>query len=164
MTGQPEEIPASTGPGPVPAGLILEQYKLFAESADRVSDRRMTTNNLLLTANALIASAAGVSPALALQGFRQLPLILPLVGLAVCGAWWALVANYRRLNRAKFAVIQDLEGRLPSAPFTLEWKEAQSAAVGVYRPVSHLEQWIPAVFAAVYLGLLFAVISDGFGR
>ena len=46
---------------------LLEQYKLYVEMADRVSERRQTANNYLLTVNSILVSLFGV-----LSGFSTL--------------------------------------------------------------------------------------------
>lgn len=38
---------------------LFEQYKLYVEMADRVSERRATANNFFLTANTLLVSIFG---------------------------------------------------------------------------------------------------------
>src|ERR1700730_19124206 len=45
---------------------------------------------------------------------------IPAAGAIVCLAWAALLTSYRKLNRAKFAVLTQIEADLPIAPFTRE--------------------------------------------
>ena len=70
--------------------------------------------------------------------------------LIICFSWWVLIRSYRNVNAAKFKIIHKLEADLPAQPYLDEW-EAMSK---LHIPLSHVEQWIPAVFAALYLGLV----------
>jgi hypothetical protein len=40
-------------------GILFEQYKLFVESAEKVSDRRQNSNNFYLTLNSVLVSFTG---------------------------------------------------------------------------------------------------------
>jgi hypothetical protein len=141
---------------------ILEQYKLYVEMADRVSSRRGLTNTFFLTLNTAIFTAIGLF-------WKDRPsvspwvLALPLViALGQCAAWWWIVRSYRQLNTAKFKVVGALEDRLPASAY---WR-AEWIALGEgtdwrkYLPLSHLEQWVPVLFALVYLsGFAIAVTA-----
>ena len=150
------------GPGEKYQAAILEQYKLYVEMADRVSARRGLTNTFFLTLNTGVFALVG-----ALAGWKERPtvspgiLLLPLViAVGQCVAWWWLVRSYRLLNGAKFKVVGALEERLPASAY---WR-AEWVALGEgkdwrkYLPLSHLEQWVPILFALVYvLGFIVAV-------
>src|SRR6202035_648373 len=86
-------------------------------------------------------------------------LIFPLTAIVVqCGAWFFLVRSYRQLNSAKYTVIGALEERLPASPYwRAEWTAlGEGKDKAKYWPITHLEQWIPIIFAAVYV-LAFSV-------
>jgi hypothetical protein len=132
---------------------ILEQYKLYVEMADRVSQRRGLTNTFFLTLNSAIFTVIGVFWEHKPGGAAWL-LVFPLiVALGQCAAWWWLVRSYRLLNGAKYRVIGVIEERLPAAPY---W-QAEWIALGEgkdwrrYLPLTHLEQWVPVLFGLVYL-------------
>jgi hypothetical protein len=141
---------------------ILEQYKLYVEMADRVSNRRGLTNTFFLTLNTAVFTIIGVF-------WKDRPdispwaLTLPLViALGECGAWWWLVRSYRQLNTAKFKVVGALEDRLPASAYS----RAEWVALGEgedwrkYLPLTHLEQWVPVLFGLVYLsGFVLAVTA-----
>src|SRR4051812_49472784 len=74
-------------------GALLEQYKLYVEMADRISQRRGLTNTFFLTLNTAIFALVG--------GLRhdrpEQPwwLVLPLTAmLGQCLAWFWLVRSY----------------------------------------------------------------------
>jgi hypothetical protein len=139
---------------------VLEQYKIYVEMADRVSARRGLANTFFLTLNTAVFTVVGV--------FWQHPpgttrglLVVPWFALVVqCLAWFWLLRSYRQLNTAKYAVVGALEERLPASPY---WR-AEWVALGEgrdpsrYWPLSHVEQWIPIIFALVYTAGLLAVL------
>jgi hypothetical protein len=144
-------------------GAILEQYKIYVEMADRVSNRRGLTNTFFLTLNTLIITLFGLfwkdRPPSAIP---PLVLALPLIlALGECVAWWMIVQSYRQLNTGKYKVVGLLEEQLPASPYwSAEWKAlGEGKDIGKYLPLSHVEQWIPILFGVVYfLGFVLALI------
>ena len=142
--------------------VILEQYKIYVEMADRVSARRSLTNTFFLTLNTAIFVGIGAllkDPHLVSAWF----LVFPLLALLVqCGAWFFLVRSYRQLNSAKYTVVGALEERLPASPYwSAEWKAlGEGEDKAKYWPLTHLEQWIPTLFAATYIATFIAVIAS----
>ena len=141
---------------------ILEQYKLYVEMADRISGRRGLTNTFFLTLNTLVFTTIGVfwkdRPELN-PSLLALPLV---IALGQCAGWLMIVRSYRQLNSAKFRVIGALEQRLPASPYwNAEWKAlGDGRDWRTYLPLTHLEQWIPILFALVYTaGFVIAVAT-----
>ncbi|MFB6563943.1 MULTISPECIES: hypothetical protein [unclassified Streptomyces] len=144
-------------PGLVPT---LEQYKLYVEMADRVSARRSLTNTFFLTLNTAVLTVIG-SLWKERSADSPWPLVLPLLAALVqCAAWFLTVRSYRQLNAAKYTVIGALEERLPASPYwKAEWKAlGEGRDASKYWQLHSLEQWIPAVFAAVYAGACIATL------
>ncbi|WP_455768886.1 RipA family octameric membrane protein [Micromonospora tulbaghiae] len=143
-------------------GVILEQYKLYVEMADRVSARRGLTNTFFLSLNTLIATAAGVvwKDRSALEVWY---LSVPLAALLLqCAAWFWLLRSYRQLNSAKYVVVGALEDRLPASPYwRAEWKAlGEGRDPSRYWPLTHMEQWIPVSFGVVYVaGFVIAALA-----
>ncbi len=140
---------------------ILEQYKLYVEMADRISARRSLTNTFFLTLNTAIFAAIGALWKDRLT-FPSWLLVFPLLALIVqCGAWFLLVRSYRQLNSAKYIVIGVLEERLPASPYWKgEWKAlGEGKDKAKYWPMTHLEQWVPVIFAAIYIAAFIAAVT-----
>ncbi|MER5347135.1 hypothetical protein ABT030_44025 [Streptomyces mirabilis] len=140
--------------------LILEQYKLYVEMADRISGRRSLTNTFFLTLNTAIFTVIGTFWEAGRDRAAGL-LFFPLVAVVVqCGAWFFLVRSYRQLNSAKYTVIGVLEERLPASPYwSAEWKAlGEGKDKSKYWPLTHLEQWVPVTFACAYVGGFIAVL------
>jgi hypothetical protein len=140
---------------------ILEQYKLYVEMADRISARRSLTNTFFLTLNTAIFAAIGALWKNRPTGPSWM-LVFPLLALLVqCGAWFFLVRSYRQLNAAKYTVIGVLEERLPASPYwKAEWKAlGEGKEKAKYWSMTHLEQWIPIIFAATYTAAFIAALA-----
>jgi hypothetical protein len=141
-------------------GTLLEQYKLYVEMADRISARRGLANSFFLTLNtgfvALFATFKTVP-----KGPEALWLAIPLVALVgECFAWFYSVRSYRLLNGVKYRVVGALEERLPASPFWRAewWALGEGHDRARYWPLSHIEQWIPILFALTYIGGLLAAV------
>lgn len=137
--------------------VILEQYRLAVEMADRVSLRRGTANSFYFTvSSALLATAESLSLPIAAGA-----------GVLLCGAWWFQLRSYRTLSAAKWTVIGKLEAGLPTHPFRDEWdiikrdpleravnrwpwgsKLAQPLAR--YTELGVVEQVVPLVFCVLF--------------
>jgi hypothetical protein len=142
--------------------VILEQYKIYTEMADRVSARRGLANTFFLTLNTAAISAVGLSLGTGLGGSRWAYSLL-FVGLIVqCIAWFWIIRSYRQLNTAKYAVVGALEERLPASPYwAAEWMAlGEGKDPARYWPLTHLESWVPALFALVYaFGFVATLVS-----
>ena len=80
---------------------------------------------------------------------------IPSAGALVCVAWTALLPSYRKLNGAKFAVLQEIEADLPFQPFK---REREAYKLGHRRSLSLVETAIPGCFVLLYLAMLIAAV------
>ena len=136
---------------------LFEQYKLYVESAERVSERRISANNYLLTVNAFLVTLYGI---LAASPYRSYwTILVPVAGILVSVTWHRIVISYRDLNSVKFKVIHELEQHLPAALYEYEWQVAEKGRGKAYRPLTHLEQWVPIVFVVLYTLLAILGLS-----
>ena len=144
--------------------IVVDQYRLYLDSASRISDRRGTANTFLLTANTALVTVLGLAApkggafAASAQEWNWLPAV---AGLTLCFAWFALIRSYRALNAAKFEVIQQLEELLPVQLYEREWGYLEKGRSRLFIPMSRLEQLVPAVFGAIYLGMLLTLFLGG---
>jgi hypothetical protein len=141
---------------------LLEQYKLYVESSQKVTDRRITTGNYLLTVNSFLLTVFGVASSQHLGGFWLA--VVPVAGLLVSFTWYSLVVFYRNLGAGKYKVVHQLESFLPVAPFRCEWRSAHDEKGRRHTGVTHLERVVPLTFAAIYLVLLGYSLSRSFGK
>lgn len=129
---------------------LFEQYKLYVDSAHKVSESRVSASNYLLTVNSLLLTVFGF---VIVQVSGRWLVVITVAGLLVSLAWYSMVRSYKDLNGAKFKVIHELEQELPAALFAYEWQQCDHGRGKAYRPITHIERWIPCVFAAMYLAL-----------
>ena len=144
---------------------IMEQYTLYVEMADRISSRRGLANTFFLTLNSAILTLLGVFWKDRPEGLSPW-FLLPFLALALglCLAWFWIVRSYRQLNSGKFAVIGALELRLPASPWwNGEWKalRGEQQDKSTYWALTHLEIWVPLLFAQAYLFGAVAAIASG---
>ena len=135
---------------------LLEQYKLYVQSAENVSARRVASNRYLLTLNAALVALYGLQSANFGQGYWTL--LLPVMGIPVSLLWCLIINSHADLNRIKFDVIHELEQQLPATMFKHEWRLAEEGQGTTYRAVTKIEQWIPILFAGLHVVLTVMVI------
>jgi hypothetical protein len=141
---------------------LLEQYKLYVEMADRVSARRGQANTFFLTFNSAVFTLIGAFWTARPHSTSTLLIVPVLVLMAECLAWFWLIRSYRQLNAAKYAVVGALEERLPASPYwRAEWKAlGEGNDPSRYLPLTHLEEWIPILFALAYLSGFIAILAS----
>lgn len=140
------------------SGQILEQYKIYLQMVDNISNRRQSANSFFLTVNtAIIALISYVS-----MGSKE-PLkyywLIALAGLVICYTWYRLIRSYKDLNSAKFKVIHKMEAYLPFAPYDTEWKMVgEGKNRKLYLPFTHIEIYIPWIFFCIHLFVLLNLL------
>ncbi|MDD9994596.1 MAG: hypothetical protein OXS35_02440, partial [Dehalococcoidia bacterium] len=131
-------------------------YKLYVQSAENVSSRRVTSNRYLLTINAAMVALYGLQSANFGQGYWTL--LIPIIGIPVSLLWFLIIKSHADLNTVKFKVIHELEQLLPAAMYKHEWTLAEEGQGKNYRAVTTIERWIPILFAALHVVLTVMVI------
>lgn len=124
------------------AGVLLEQYKLAVTMADKVSDRRGTTNNFFIALNSAIVSVGSLT--------KEYVLIF-IVGILFCLLWLSILRSYKRLNEVKFNIIHKLEEDLPVNLMQYEW---QLLNKNNHKIFSYYESYIPIIFILIYISCI----------
>ncbi len=163
---------------------ILSLYNTAVEMADRTSARRAGANSFFLTLNTALAAVVGiVSSARKPPPHGNVPsfdayglVVTAIAGIVLALVWWALLRYYRRLNGAKFDVINKIEEKLPVRPYTDEWKilhpdepTSKEAIAKLpwwkrvkvrskHREATVVEQVVPFVFMGIYVALALRVL------
>jgi len=141
--------------GPTFKADLFEQYKLYVESAEKISERRVAANNYLLTVNAFLVTLYGLVAATRFDTVWTM--LVPVAGFLVALTWHRIITSYHDLNTVKFKVIHELEQQMPAALYDYEWHKAEEGRGKAYHPLSHLERWVPIIFMVLYV--LLAVLS-----
>ncbi len=135
---------------------LLEQYKLYVQSVENVSARRVASSSYLLTLNTALVALYGLQSAS--FGENWWTLLVPIAGILVSWLWGRIIKSHADLNSVKFALIHEMEQHLPAAPYKCEWRLANEGQGKTYRAVTTIERRIPGLFAALH-AVLAIIIS-----
>lgn len=131
--------------------LLMEQYKIYVEMADRLNARRSLAQTYFMTFHAIVLGLLGLTLIHEQSMQRVGFLLFPLLGLLVmCYGWWALVQYFRRVSRAKALVISEFEKRLPSRP-SIQAEYKAMGRLNPYKPLKRMEVLLPFVFGLLYI-------------
>ena len=133
--------------------VLLEQYKLFVDTSERLVARRQIVNTFFLSVNALVLSALALIAKEATDSVLTVAGILTVsvAAIVLCFAWKTLVRSYAQLNTGKFAVINRLERELPAALFSAEWIVLEKGKnPGTYKPFTKTESLVSNIFIVIH--------------
>jgi hypothetical protein len=137
----------------------LALFELYLATAEKVSDRRAQANAWMLSVNSAIVALYGYLQAdkMAVGAGQKAVWLwaIPTAGALVCLAWAAMLTSYRKLNRAKFEILMQLEKDLPVQLFTREQDTYQKDK---RRSLSYIETVIPGCFFLLYAVMLGAAL------
>ena len=136
---------------------LLEQYKLYVNMSNSLSDRRAVTNRFFLTLNTILSSIAIAI----LETIPKWYLLVPIgvVGILISIVWFFLIKSYKQLNSAKFEVINRIERKLPATGFTAEWEIATQRRKR-YKLITRFETFVPWIMIGLYVFvIIFLIIS-----
>ena len=144
---------------------LLEIYRLHADLADRVSQRREGANRLYVSVLAGMVTFLAVSMRF---GTGNVPSDLMLGAAGIFGAllslsWFVVLRSYRQLNSGKFKALHKLEARLAFQFFKTEWDLlAEGRDRNRYWKLSVVETGLPGIFFVLFVTLaLFSFASSG---
>lgn len=127
---------------------MLEQYKLYVEMADRISQRRMSANTFFISVNTLLFAATSFLD----DATTLWKLVIGVLGCILCFAWYFTLNSYRQLNSGKFKVIHEIEKLLPLNGYAYEWEVLGGGEKkSKYWPLSHVEKIVPVIFFFSYI-------------
>ena len=121
--------------------VLLAQWQTCVEMANSISQRRDTMNNIFVTLNLAIMATVSIV-------WDIKSLLLLVAGIVVCALWILFIRNYKKLNSAKFDVINRIERYLPYQPFCEEWEKLKDNKK--YMDGTKLEKCLPIMFIALY--------------
>jgi hypothetical protein len=129
----------------------LTLYTLYLGTAEKVSDRRAQANSWMLSINSAVVGHYGfleADKAVVTTGQKAVWLwAIPTAGALVCVTWAALIASYRKLNRAKFTVLSEMEANLS---VNILQREREVYRQDQRRSLSTVETAIPYIFVFLY--------------
>jgi hypothetical protein len=144
--------------------IYFEQYKLYIDGIEKISDRRGSANRYFITLNSSIFVLAGLIIQYTNENQKIFLVGLCGLALAVSVIFFLLINAYKQLNTGKFAVIHKIEGKLPLQLYTDEWEIlGKGKNKKLYFPFSHIERLIPFLFFLCYLGAIIYLLF-GFNK
>lgn len=163
------------------AKLSFDEFKLFYESTEKVTDRRLEANkwNYSICVATLVAIAGIIDWGLSRPHFLVIAIIatvmLCLMAVLFCSLWIGQIRDFKKLNNAKFDVLNQMAPRLAFGsldtaisyiPFVREWDLLQKAeALEEVSSIkllalksSKIEYLIPKAFRLLFVGILVLAI------
>ena len=141
---------------------LLEQYKLYVEMTDRVSQRRAERNRYYITVLSVLLAIPSLIVALNITSeiqinFQKIIFMgISILGIVLCIFWSVNVHSYRKLNKAKFDIIIEMEDHLPYLCYKKEWERLEKGKF--YLQLTTIEKIIPIILALPYIILLIYTI------
>lgn len=127
---------------------ILEQWKTVVEMANCTSDRRINNNNFFILINTGLIAFMSLEKSLT-------NIIIYIVGIVISVVWICSIKSYKKMNKMKFKIINELEDLLPTSPHKYEWEIVNKNKK--YKRFTALEMWLPSIFIFVYV--IFMIIN-----
>ncbi len=143
---------------------LLQIYRLHAELADRVSQRREGANRLYVSLlvglmvflTVLMRHNAGDIPVKSVFG------AVGSLGALLSVSWYIVIRSYRQLNTGKFKALQELEKELAYEFFTREWELlGEGEDRRSYWKLTVVETSLPLIFFLLFLVLVALVFLPG---
>jgi hypothetical protein len=160
----------------------FEEFKLYYESTEKVTDRRIANNqwNYSVCVATVVAIALVWNWSIINRGFAFLSLTivaaLSALGVLFSSFWIRQIADYKSLNAAKFTVLNDIAPNvafnaapglgdvISSNPFKREWQlleemkalQEVSTANLIALKASNIEFYLPKALRTIY-AISFAV-------
>ena len=136
---------------------LLEIYKLHADLADKVSQRREGANRLYVS----LLVGLGVFIAALLRfgggGVYDKPILVSagVVGALLSVSWYVVIRSYRQLSAGKFEALHELEDKLAYPFFKREWELLDEGKnLSRYWKLTNVETGLPLIFFVLSCGLV----------
>ena len=136
---------------------LLEIYKLHADLADKVSQRREGTNRIYVSL--LVGLAVFVSTLFWLGNGNDYdkPILVSagVIGTSLSVSWYVVIRSYRQLNTGKFLALHELEEKLAYPFFKREWELLDEGKIlSRYWKLTNVETGLPLIFFVLSCGLV----------
>ena len=132
------------------SSLLIEQYRIYAETTDSAGFRRIMINLFFLVVSLFVVGfvALGMSKSSTNLPAVNFLTIAYIAGLAFCYSWWKIVRFFRHHYQIKSTILSSLEKRMPSKVWLTE--EHIGETKGSFKPIKALEMYMPFIFMGIY--------------
>lgn len=132
---------------------LFEQYKLYVNMANDISNRRESTNKFYISIISAIFGVTGY-----IYTYNVMISIFLLIAIIIISKLWKYhIKEYCLLNKAKFEVINYIENYLPAKGYTKEWELLMKED---YKGLTKKDEKIPKYLEVVCISLIIALIIN----
>lgn len=132
---------------------LIEQYKVMLSTSESLIERRQKlTTTYLSIFSALLPVISTMLSFASFYLYLGVSMI-SIICIILCCSWRSTIISYGKSNRAKFAILQEMESKLPVTMFSSEWLALKNYA-SKYRSFTDRETIVPILFIVVYSVLL----------
>lgn len=139
--------------------ILFEQYRLYVEMANNITNHRNNTNKFYVTLISLLISIFSIITSIT---HELIIFIIPLmIIIGISYIWMKNIESYSALNHGKFDVINEIENKLPARGFTIEWELIK---LYNYKELTKVEKNVPKAICiiAIIAIILLIFIQKGY--
>lgn len=173
VTGGDPDEPAEVGdiePGPLSnlaeeeKDHLMDQYIHYGEVAIETANQRVQMNRFFgLILTSILAGLFALAQGNLTTTSGAIVLFAAGFGSLICYFWYQSLQSYRRLNKARYAILNEVESVLPVRMYLDEWRylkrerpdpeiiDPRPAEDADHRSHTIVEQWFVRLLAAGYL-------------
>lgn len=135
--------------------MLIEQYKVMLSTSESLIERRQKLTTTYLTIFSALLPV--ISTMLSFPYFYLYlgAALIAVICIILCFSWRSTIISYGKSNRAKFAILEEIESKLPVTMFSSEWLALKKITTK-YKSFTNRETVIPILFVAVY-GILLII-------
>ena len=140
---------------------FLEIYKLHAELADRVSQRREGANRLYvsLLTGIILVLATFLRYGSEIVHVETILTAFCIFGILLSASWFVIISSYRQLITGKFDALHELEQKIAFPFFKHEWQLLEEGKnKSRYWKLTIVETFLPWIFIVLFLVLIIVFI------
>lgn len=122
----------------------IEQYKIFVESADNNSNKRINQNNIYITIEIAIISYLSITKLDDLYLY-----IFCVIGIFISILWFLTIDNYSKRNKVKYQIINEYEQQK-----NLNWFREEEKRIGTLTNLTVLEKALPIMMFVIFIVIM----------
>lgn len=135
---------------------LIEQYKMMLSTSESLIERRQKLTTTYLSIFSALLPVITLMLSFKSSFLNIGIIIISGICIILCISWRSSIVSYGKSNNAKFAILEEIEKKLPAAIFASEWI-ALKRITSQYKSFTSRETVIPLLFIFVYI--VFAVIA-----
>ena len=134
--------------------LLFEQYKLLLETSENLVERRQKTTTTYLAICSILIPVITTMLSFSNALINLLSVSVSVLSIILCVCWKSIITSYGQSNKAKFAIMELIEKKLPVSIFSSEWI-ARTSFRDKYISFTKKEAVAPIIF--LFLDCFFVV-------